>query len=83
MSKLTITKFNVTPQYGTWGIWSYGKEQGTFGRSRKGMWAQKDGNALLGLETYESYISQRFIKLLTGWRELNEKFRAFNPHAVI
>lgn len=83
MNKLIIRKYDNIPQYGTWGVWSYGNEHGTFGRSRKGMWAQLDGNIFLGLETYEDRLTARFKKLLAGWRELNAKFRIFNKDAVI
>lgn len=77
MSRLTIKKYDNYPQYGIWGVWTYGDEQGTFGRNRKGMWAQLNGNVFFGLETYEQDLTDKFKKSLIDWRKFNQAFRTY------
>lgn len=75
--KVRFEKFENAPEYGTWGKWYLGKEQGSYGCSPKGMWAKLDGAYFTGLETYELCLTEEFEKSIIKWRKLNAKLKKF------
>lgn len=77
--KVRFEKFENAPEFGTWGKWYLGKEQGTFGCSLyRGMWATMDDIHIgLGLETYEQSLTEEFEKSIIKWRKLNAKLKKY------
>lgn len=75
--KVRFENFENAPEFGTWGKWHLGKEQGTYGCSLKGMWAQLSGANFIGLETYEQFLTEGFEKSIIKWRKLNAKFKKY------
>lgn len=75
--KLRFKEYDNHDEYGTWGEWTYDDDHGTFGKNPKGMWAQKDGDTFVGVQTYEQYPTMKFYQSVVKWRMLNHKFKQF------
>lgn len=75
--ELKFKEYENHDEYGTWGEWTYDDEHGTFGKNQKGMWAQKNGDTSIGVQTYEQRPTMKFYFKVVEWRRLNFLFKKY------